>query len=110
MKQIAYGASDGSVMIENFQPGVRPWRFDKGHTGAVYSVCMTPDGKKIISGAGDTTIRIWQNNQDGASTVIREHESAVKSVALNTNGSLLVSGSEDRKLQVYKMSDDEKDR
>ena len=30
----------------------------KGHTGAVYSVRFSPDGKRIASG-GDKTIRLW---------------------------------------------------
>jgi WD40 repeat protein len=31
----------------------------KGHSGEVDSVSFTPDGKRIVSSADDTTIRIW---------------------------------------------------
>ncbi|KAG2122742.1 hypothetical protein DEU56DRAFT_745822 [Suillus clintonianus] len=31
----------------------------RGHTGYVYSVAISPDSKKIVSGSSDRTIRVW---------------------------------------------------
>jgi tetratricopeptide (TPR) repeat protein len=31
----------------------------EGHTGPVYSVAISPDNTKIVSGSGDNTIRVW---------------------------------------------------
>ena len=31
----------------------------KGHTMSVVSVAISPDGAKIVSGSGDTSIRVW---------------------------------------------------
>jgi WD40 repeat protein len=31
----------------------------EGHTYDIYSVAYSPDGKYIISGSGDKTIKIW---------------------------------------------------
>jgi WD40 repeat protein len=31
----------------------------EGHTGSVYSVAFSPDGKQIVSGSSDHTVRIW---------------------------------------------------
>ena len=91
-------------MVDNLKAGVRPWRYAKGHLGAVYCVCITPDGSKIISGSGDKSIRIYDNCREGTSTSIRKHDAGVKSIALSLDGSLLLSGSDDRKLQVFKMA------
>ena len=30
-----------------------------GHTDAVWSVAFSPDGKQIVSGSQDKTLRIW---------------------------------------------------
>jgi WD40 repeat protein len=30
-----------------------------GHYGGVLSVAVTPDGRYIVSGSGDQTVRVW---------------------------------------------------
>ena len=32
-----------------------------GHSGPVYSVAYSPDGKHIVSGSGDKTVKIWDS-------------------------------------------------
>jgi len=31
----------------------------KAHSHIVYSVAFSPDGKTVVSGAGDTTLKVW---------------------------------------------------
>ena len=31
----------------------------EGHTNSVQSVTFSPDGKRIVLGSGDTTVRMW---------------------------------------------------
>jgi len=31
----------------------------KGHSDDVFSVAFSPDGKRIVSGSGDKTVKIW---------------------------------------------------
>ena len=31
----------------------------KGHSGSVLSVSFSPDGKRIVSGSADKTVKIW---------------------------------------------------
>ena len=34
-------------------------RVIRGHSGPVYSVAFSPDGKWIVSGSGDKLVKIW---------------------------------------------------
>jgi len=31
----------------------------KGHSGDVWSVSVSPDGKRIVSGSADGTLKVW---------------------------------------------------
>jgi centriolar protein POC1 len=66
LKQSISGSMDGTVMVWNFKPNMRPFRF-VGHKGPVYSVASTPNGDTIVSGSADETIRIWKNSIEGFS-------------------------------------------
>src|SRR5262249_2071413 len=41
-------------------PGTR--RRLTGHTSAVYAVAFSPDGKMVVSGSGDRTLRVWEGS------------------------------------------------
>nr|MDO8087247.1 WD40 repeat domain-containing protein [Candidatus Sigynarchaeum springense] len=36
------------------------WKTLRGHAGKVYSVAVTPDGRYLVSGSFDHTIKVWQ--------------------------------------------------
>ena len=39
----------------------------QGHSNSVYSVAFSPDGKSLVSGSGDNTVKVW-NLTDGTCT------------------------------------------
>ena len=59
MKQLISGGADNMVMVWNFKPNLRAYRF-AGHKDTVYSVAFSPTHSIIASGSKDTTVRIWQ--------------------------------------------------
>jgi WD40 repeat protein len=75
----------------------------EGHSGAVYCVVCSRDGKYALSGSADHTVRLW--DIDAAKEIRRfvGHTEEVHSVALSPDGRRAVSGSGSRKLENEKI-------
>ena len=67
MKQLVSASSDNSLMIWNFKPSMRAYRF-AGHADSVLSVAYSPQGECIASGSKDRTVRLWQPSTVGLYT------------------------------------------
>ena len=66
----------------------------EGHTSAVLSVAFSPDGKYVVSGSWDKTIRVWDAEKGNTvSGPFEGHTDAVLSVAFSPDGKYVVSGS-----------------
>ncbi|KAH9944909.1 WD40-repeat-containing domain protein [Amylocystis lapponica] len=74
----------------------------QGHTSGITSVAFSPDGKQIVSGSRDQTIRIW-NAATGESIMqpLQGHTSGITSVAFSPDGKQIVSGSWDRTIRIW---------
>jgi len=44
-------------LVESFN--YKPFLMEHGHLGTVNSVAFSPDGKTIVSGSDDGTLRLW---------------------------------------------------
>ncbi|KAF5329178.1 hypothetical protein D9611_013186 [Ephemerocybe angulata] len=72
-----------------------------GHTGQVTSAAFSWDGTKIVSGAGDHTVRVWDSVTGAGQTILAGHTNVVRSVAFSPDGKNIVSGSFDNTVRVW---------
>ncbi|GAH26056.1 unnamed protein product, partial [marine sediment metagenome] len=63
----------------------------KGHSGAVTSLTISPNGKNIISGSEDNTVRVWDLSKGRPIYILKGHSGIVRSVAISLDGNLIVS-------------------
>ena len=63
---------------------------------------MSPDGKRIVSGSYDKTLRIWDaNSGEQSGEPLTGHSGPVWSVAFSPDSSHIVSGSDDNTLRIW---------
>ncbi|MEK6325278.1 MAG: DUF4062 domain-containing protein [Acidobacteriota bacterium] len=72
-----------------------------GHTRWVTSVAWVPDGQRIVSGARDKTVRVWDVESSKELACFRGHDRPVTSVACSADCSRVASGSEDKTVRVW---------
>jgi WD40 repeat protein len=76
-----------------------------GHKDWVHEVFFSPDGKFLISGSKDGTVKVWQVSDGSLVRTLSGHSKPVVTVALSPDGRFIASGSEDSTVRVWRMAD-----
>jgi WD40 repeat protein len=69
-------------------------------------VAYSPDGKRLLTGGQDMTVRLWDVATGQELCRLRGHKAVVWSVAFSPDGRLALSGSADRTLRLWRLPGD----
>ena len=72
----------------------------KGHSTFVQSVAFSPDGRQIVSGSNDQTIKLW-DTESGAELATFKVHCHVTSVAFSPGGKQIASGGSDSTVKLW---------
>ncbi len=72
-----------------------------GHKERVKSVAFSPDGKRMVSGSLDETVRVWDVATGDELITLRGHTNEIYSIVFSPDGEHIISGSNDTTIKIW---------
>jgi WD40 repeat protein/energy-coupling factor transporter ATP-binding protein EcfA2 len=72
-----------------------------GHSGPVYSISFSADGKRLATASADQTAKVWNADSGKDLLTLRGHTGAVRIVAFSSDGRRLATASYDGTAKVW---------
>ena len=76
----------------------------KGHKREVACVKFSSDGKRILSGSRDRTMRLWDANSGEEIRTFAGHQNWATAVAFSPDGKCALSASDDATIKLWDMT------
>ena len=72
-----------------------------GHASRVQSVSFSSDGKLLVSGADDKTVKLWDMQTGGIIQDFSGHQGRIWSVSISADSAVVASGSKDSAIHLW---------
>ena len=72
-----------------------------GHTGPVFAVAFSPDGKSALSASFDNSIKLWSAATGKEMATWIGHNDQVRAIAYSPDGMTALSGSKDKTIKLW---------
>ena len=72
-----------------------------GHTAPINAIALSGDGRFLVSGSDDNTLKVWDTSSGNVLRTLYGHAQAVMAIAISPDSRLIASGSEDFSLRVW---------
>ncbi len=88
------------IHLWNVTSGELKWALT-GYTFAINCVAFSPDGRTLVSGNYDNTVRLWDAKTGRPLRTFAGHTDSVNSVLFSPDGQTLASGSDDGTIHLW---------
>ena len=75
----------------------------QGHSGAIWSVAISPNAQLLASGSQDTTLKVWNLHTGELLHTLKGYSGTVYSIAISSDTQTLVCGHSDGTLKLWSL-------
>jgi WD40 repeat protein len=99
-KRIAFGGTDGVVLIRDSQTGEDLLRYQP-HSDAVAGIAFSPDGKRVATAGWDGVVQLWDVDNNAALHTCKGHVGRVYHLAFHPDGRRVASAGADATVRLW---------